>query len=160
MKIHASKSHPRYLSNYYRDLLVWGVHKGLTSPQGLIAQGRGETFDYLIGEKTCLFAKKATMAALAVLIDAKHPVISVNGNAAVLVPKDLVKLSQMLKIPLEINLFHKSKQRERKIADYLRKNKATNILLADNAGIPNLSSNRRFISKHGQTIADVVFVPF
>jgi len=45
------RSHPRYKSLMTRELIVEGVKKGITSTQGLIAQGRGEAFDYLIGEK-------------------------------------------------------------------------------------------------------------
>ncbi len=57
------KSHPRYKSLMTRDRIVKGVEKGITSLHGLIAQGRGEAFDYLIGEKTNDFAKKAIEAA-------------------------------------------------------------------------------------------------
>ena len=50
------KSHPRYKSLKNRDLIVSGIRKGVTSIHGLIAHGRGEAFDYLIGEKTNKFA--------------------------------------------------------------------------------------------------------
>ncbi len=46
------KSHPRYTSLKTRELIENGVKKGITSLVGLIAHGRGEAFDYLIGEKT------------------------------------------------------------------------------------------------------------
>ncbi len=46
------RSHPRYASLVARERVAEGVRRGYTSTQGLIAQGRGECFDYLIGEKT------------------------------------------------------------------------------------------------------------
>ncbi|GAH46566.1 unnamed protein product, partial [marine sediment metagenome] len=42
---------------------------------------------------------------------AKKPVISVNGNTAALVPKELVRLSNAINAPLEINLFYQKKGR-------------------------------------------------
>ena len=97
------KSHPRYASLKTRELIVESVKKGVTSTDGLIAHGRGEAFDYLIGEKTSDFAKKSIEASAALLLSAKNPVISVNGNAAALVPRELVKLSNIIKAPLEVN---------------------------------------------------------
>ncbi len=58
------KSHPRYDSLMTRELIVEGIKQGITSIQGLIAQGRGEAFDYLIGEKSteyALLAEKVTI---------------------------------------------------------------------------------------------------
>ena len=80
------ESHPRYLFLKMRDAIVKGVEQGITSIHGLIAHGRGEAFDYLIGEKTQSFARTAIRAAAAMLLLAEHPVISVNGNTAALVP--------------------------------------------------------------------------
>ena len=154
------KSHPRYKSLKTRDLIANGVRKGVTSIHGLIAQGRGESFDYLIGEKTNKFAKKSIEAAAALLLNAKHPVISVNGNTAVLVPKELVELSKLIYAPLEVNVFHSSKQRELKIKNHLEKHGAKNILLPDNHHkIKFLGSNRKYVNPNGIMKADVVFVP-
>ena len=44
-------THPRYESLMKREKLVAGIEAGITSKQGLIAHGRGEAFDYLIGER-------------------------------------------------------------------------------------------------------------
>ena len=44
------KSHPRYESLRTRELIVKGVEMGISSIHGLIAHGRGESFDYLIEE--------------------------------------------------------------------------------------------------------------
>lgn len=160
IRLNAPKSHPRYLSNFYRDILTDGFFQGITAPQGLIAHGRGEMFDYLIGEKTCQFAINAINAASALLLLAKHPVISVNGNTTILVPKELIKLSKILDCNLEVNLFHPyPKNREKKIASYLMKHGATKILLPRKLKTLRIESNRRFINEEGQAKADVVFVP-
>lgn len=154
------KSHPRYSSLIIRDKIVKGVELGITSLHGLTAHGRGEAFDYLLGEKTHDFAKRSIEASAALLLLAKHPVISVNGNSAALVPKELATLEKLLNAPLEINLFHASKARERKIRNYLQKKGATNVLLPQrNITIKFLSSNRKYVNKKGIAKADVVFVP-
>ena len=75
-------SHPRYLSLMAREKIVRGVERGITSLHGLIAHGRGEAFDYLLGEVTHRFAADAVEAGCAMLLTASHPVISVNGNAS------------------------------------------------------------------------------
>ena len=53
------KSHPRAKSLLIREKLVTGFDKGLVAKEGLLAQGRGEAFDYLLGEKTNQAAKRA-----------------------------------------------------------------------------------------------------
>ena len=154
------KSHPRYESLRTRELITEGVEKGITSIHGLVAHGRGEAFDYLLREKTHRFARKSIESAAALLIAAKHPVISVNGNAAALVPKELAELSKAINAPLEVNIFHKSKQRESKIKKYLMKHGANNILLPDKKfKIKYLESNRKYVSPNGIFKADVVLVP-
>lgn len=159
VKSSVPKSHPRYQSLLYRNLLVDGVQKGITSLHGLTAHGRGEAFDYLIGEKTYPFAQSAIEAAAALLVSAKHPVISVNGNTAALVPSEFVQLAKLLANNLEVNLFHASKERERKIKELLIKHGATKVFMPGRALIPGIESNRRMISEEGQAKADVVFVP-
>lgn len=158
-KIQAPKSHPRYLSNIHRDMLADGVKKGITSLQGLTAHGRGEAFDYLLGEKTHHFAKEAIKAASALLLLTRQPVLSVNGNTAILVAKEFISLAELVGAKLEVNLFHASKERERKIASYLRRHGAKQVLLPDKGEIKTIESNRRIISVVGQAKADVVFIP-
>ncbi len=154
------KSHPRYVSLKIRDKLVNGVKKGITSEHGLIAHGRGEAFDYLIGEKTTESAKKAIEAAASLLILSKNPVISVNGNAAALVSKELVQLSKAIPAKLEVNIFHPSKQRELKIKKELIRNGAKEVLLPQkDCKIKHLESNRKHVNKNGIFKADAVFVP-
>ncbi len=154
------KSHPRYASLKTRELIAKGVKKGITSMHGLIAQGRGEAFDYLIGEKTNEFAKESIGAAAALLLLAKNPVISVNGSAAALVPKELARLSKIIKAPLEVNIFYQSKKRELRIKAHLIKHGAKAVLLPQkNTKISHLDSNRKHVSPNGILKSDVVFVP-
>lgn len=154
-----SKSHPRHESLKIRDKLVSGVAKGVASVHGLIAHGRGEAFDYLLKEKTQSFAKKAIRAGAAMLLLAKNPVISVNGNAAALCAKELVELSKIIPAKIEVNIFHDSRKREKKIQKYLLKSGANEILMPKLALIKYIESNRRYCNPNGIYLADVVFVP-
>jgi len=115
-------NHPRYNSLMIREKLVKGFENGIVVLEGLIAHGRGEAFDYLIGEKTIEPALKSINAASAYFILAKHPVISVNGNVAALCAKEISELSQSLKkISVEVNLFYHTLFREKVITDELKK---------------------------------------
>ncbi len=153
-------SHPRYTSLRLRDAIVNGVESGITSPHGLIAHGRGEAFDYLLGEQTHAFASQAIRAAAARLRTAKHPVLSINGNTAALVPDDIVQLSRIVPAPIEVNIFHASGDRERAIAEHLKQAGAEVVLLPDpQVVLDDIDSNRRFVHPGGLAIADVVFVP-
>ena len=122
------ESHPRYASLVARERVAQGVKMGYTSSQGLIAQGRGECFDYLLGERTVPSAEEATRVAAALLLLANSPALSVNGNVAALVPEEMVALANALCIPLEVNLFHRSEERVKKIADLLRAKGAKEVL--------------------------------
>lgn len=155
-------NHPRRTSLLIREKLVEGFKKGLVAPEGLIAHGRGECFDYLIGESTQPFAVKAIEAAVAALLLAKHPVISVNGNTAALVPGEIVELARELNAKIEVNLFYRTREREEAIAKWLREHGAQEVLgVGEDASttIPELFSERRRVSPRGILIADVVLVP-
>ena len=153
-------SHPRYTSLRLRDAIVSGVDKGITSSHGLIAHGRGEAFDYLLGEQTHAFASQAIRAAAARLCTAKHPVLSVNGNTAALVAEEIVRLSRVVPAPIEVNIFHASQERERAIAEHLKQAGAETVLLPDpQVVLDDIDSNRRFVHPDGLARADVVFVP-
>ena len=162
-KIMIPKDHPRYASLITREKLVDGFEKGLVAHEGLIAHGRGESFDYLLGEKTTEPALCAINAASALLLLADHPVISINGNTAALCAKEICFLNQVLKKSLiEINLFYRYGNREQIIANELRKHGLKKILGIDPNNltqIPELSSNRRTVDHEGIFMADVVFVP-
>lgn len=155
-------NHPRRESLLIRERLVEGFKRGLVVPEGLIAHGRGECFDYLIGESTQPFALKAIEAAMAALLLAKHPVISVNGNTAALVPGEVVELAREVNAKIEVNLFHRTREREEAIAKWLREHGADEVLGVGedaSATIPELFSERRRVSPRGILVADVVLVP-
>ncbi len=153
------KSHPRYESLMTREQIVEGVEKGITSIHGLIAQGRGEAFDYLLGEKTTKSALNAEKVAAAVLLLAKKPVISVNGNVAALVPEDIINLGNTVNAPLEVNLFHRTEERVNKIIEHLRSLGAKNLCTKSDALIPCLEHERGKVDSDGIFSADVVLVP-
>jgi len=153
-------SHPRYASLVARERVAEGVRRGYTSTQGLIAQGRGECFDYLIGEKTTPAALQAIRAAAAMLLLAERPALSVNGNMAALAAEEMVALAGALKIPLEVNLFHRSEERVKKIADLLREKGAVQVLgERPDAAVPGLDHARALATRGGIYDADVVLIP-
>jgi 4-phosphopantoate--beta-alanine ligase len=154
------EDHPRYESLLTRHRIEDGVDKGITSRQGLIAQGRGEAFDYLLGERTIPSADAAERAAAAQLLLAEHAVLSVNGNVAALVPGEMVKLAEATGAELEVNLFNRTDERMQAIVDHLREHGADEVkgLTADGR-IPNLSHERAKVDSDGIGDADVVLVP-
>ena len=107
------KSHPRYLSLQTREKLVDGFDNNLVAKEGLLAHGRGEAFDYLIGEKTTKSAKNAIKAAAYMLNQAQNSVISVNGNFAALCPKEIIQLAKITNSKIEVNLFYSSEKRKK-----------------------------------------------
>jgi 4-phosphopantoate--beta-alanine ligase len=160
MKRTVSPGHPRFLSLATRERIVAGVETGITSIHGLIAHGRGEAFDYLLGETTHGFARTAINAGACLLLRAEHPVISVNGNSCALAAPGLVLLGKLTGASLEVNIFHPSKERERAIRDALREAGADSVLLPSRrAVLAGLDHNRRFVNPGGIAVADVVFVP-
>jgi len=155
-----SEGHPRYASLMLRNKLVEGYERGITSAHGLIAHGRGEAFDYLLGEQTSESARKATKVACAHLLTARCPVLSVNGNTATLVPDEIAELHAITSIPVEINLFHPSARRVKRIADHLQAHGIANVLTGfDFIKLAHIASDRANVDKNGIFKADVVFVP-
>jgi 4-phosphopantoate--beta-alanine ligase len=135
-------SHPRHDSLVTRERLVAGVEAGLTSRHGLIAHDR------------------AARAAAAELLLAEHPVVSVNGNVAALDPEGVVELAAAVDAAVEVNLFHRSRERLVAIADHLREHGATDVLGVDaDAEIPGLEHDRALVAADGIAAADVVVVP-
>lgn len=160
--IEISPNHPRYWSLVIRERLVKGFEEGYVVPQGLIAHGRGECFDYLLGEVTIPPALKAIRAAAAALLISKYPVISVNGNAAALVPGEIVRLAKLINAKIEVNLFHRTRSRELKIAEILRSYGADEVLGVEGDVLTTISeihSERRKVSLRGIYKADTVLVP-
>jgi 4-phosphopantoate--beta-alanine ligase len=155
-------SHPRAESLRVRQKIIEGMEQKVVTKAGLFAHGRGEAFDYLMGEKTLPSAVEAMEAAVAMLLVAKHPVISINGNVAALVAEGIVQLGAATGAKLEVNLFYREPGREAAIEQVLRKAGATEILgLGDvpAATLANLESSRRIVDPRGIAIADVVLVP-
>jgi 4-phosphopantoate--beta-alanine ligase len=162
VEVEIPADHPRRVSLEIRDTIIAGHSDHIVATAGLLAHGRGEAFDYLIGERTTELAENAMKAAIASLLLAKHPVISVNGNVCSLVPKELVELSELTDAPLEINLFYYRKERENAILRALRSAGAKKVLGTHDrpsTTIPELSSNRRKVDPDGIGAADVVVVP-
>jgi 4-phosphopantoate--beta-alanine ligase len=156
------KSHPRATSLHIREKLVRGYRKGLVVEEGLLAHGRGEMFDYLIGEKTPKTSLNAIKAASRELLLARAAVISVNGNFAALCAKEIVQLAKITGAKIEVNLFYANENRKRRIAQTLKKNGAKQVLGLDSKfsrTIPKLDSARRVVDKRGIFTADVVLVP-
>jgi len=155
-------SHPRAKSLLIREKLVNGFDSGIVAKEGLMAHGRGEAFDYLLGEKTSNLAKKSTQAAAAMLLLAKNPVISVNGNIVALSAKEIVQLSKIIPAKVEVNIFYASESRKKNIVLMLKKNGIKTVLGLDRrkqTKIPKLDSARRIVDKNGIFSADVVLVP-
>jgi 4-phosphopantoate--beta-alanine ligase len=162
MRISIPKDHPRAVSLGIREMIVDGLKEGLVVEEGLIAHGRGETFDYLIGEKTTPNAIMAINTAAALLLSSRHPVISVNGNFAALCGKEIIELSRACGAPIEVNLFYHSVRRERAIKSHLERLGATDVLGVGRnrtATIPNLNGERKRVDPRGIALADTVFVP-
>mgnify|MGYP001773079884 CR=1 FL=1 len=156
------KSHPRYHSLMIREKLIKHFETGIVAKAGLIAHGRGEAFDYLIGEETIEPALKAIRAAACALLLAERPVISVNGNAAALVGEWIIKLAEVVNAKIEVNLFYRSREREEAISSLLKSLGAKEVLGVDErfqGTIPELMSERRRVDTRGILIADVVLVP-
>lgn len=156
------KDHPRRESLITREKLTKGLEKNILAKAGLIAHGRGEAFDYILGEETHQFAKKAMEAAVASFLLADHPIFSVNGNIAALVPKDYIKLSQNVGAQLEVNLFYRREEREQAIKKRLLRLGAEKVLGVNEehlTTIPEISHSRRIVDKRGIHKGDVIFVP-
>jgi 4-phosphopantoate--beta-alanine ligase len=154
------KSHPRYASLILREKLVEGFRQGIVVPEGLIAHGRGEMFDYLLGESTTKESRVASRAAAALLVDGKRPVISVNGNVAVLCPDDVVRLSRAANARIEISLFHRTDERVARIQKLLEDHGAEDVLgFLPDARIPGIDHLRSLCTREGIYSSDVVLVP-
>ena len=94
------------------------------------------------------------------LLVAKQPVISVNGNVVALTAEECIRLSQLVSAKLEVNLFHRSNKRVCKIIQELKKYGAQQVYGEDpDARIPGLDHDRGLCATEGIFSADVVLVP-
>jgi len=154
------RSHPRYRSLRARELLASMVDEGVADRTGLIAHGRGEAFDYFLGERTPPEARLAASVAAYRLAKARAPVISVNGNVAALACKAVIALAKAVPARVEVNLFHRTEKRIDLVASYMESLGGRDILGRQAAGrIPGLAQPRAKCSREGIFSADVVLVP-
>jgi 4-phosphopantoate---beta-alanine ligase len=154
------RDHPRYASLVTRERMKDALERGLIHETGLIAHGRGEAFDYLLGETSPPWSRKAARAAAAALVSAKQPVLSCNGNVVALAAKECVAAAKATGARLEVNLFHRTESRVKLLVKELEKAGGKNVLGPDpDARIPRLSSDRAKCHKDGIFGADVVLVP-
>ena len=143
-------------------MLVDGFRRGLVVPEGLIAHGRGEAYDYLLGERTTETAQRAIKAAAAMLLLSSRPVISVNGNIAALCANTVVELAKVVGASIEVNIFYRTEKREMAIKAELELHGAKRVLGVGSkasARIPELQSERRRVDPDGIYAADTVLVP-
>lgn len=156
------KNHPRYKSLILRDKVKNAFKQGYLADSGMIAHGRGETFDYLIGEKTTKPAENAIKVAVSKLLLAKNPVLSVNGNTTALVIDEIIELAKELNAKIELNLFYRTEQRV-KIIKNLYKEKGWDNLLGTNTeelkNIDGITNPRSTASPEGIYTSDVILVP-
>ncbi len=175
-------THPRRASLLARQRLVDAAAAGMLADSALIAHGRGEAFDYLLGEKTCAAAMLAIRESAARLHASKHPVISVNGNAVALAADDLLRCAALLGCPIEVNIYYRTAARMRGLLKFLNERRRVikteaapvgwgvgewqevveniAILGEDSDGrISGLEGPRAACSKNGIEKADTILVP-
>ncbi len=163
--IAADPSHPRYKSLLLRHLMEQAAEKGMLAASALIAHGRGEAFDYLLGETTTPSALLATQQAAARLKAAERPVISLNGNVVALAGKELLLIADKLGCSVEINIFYRTPERMTALLNHLQQikdelNIDVEILGAKpNARIPGLEGPRANCTHEGIFSSDVILVP-
>ena len=143
-----------------RERLAEMVEKGLVTPTGLISHGRGEAYDYLMGEKSIEPAKEAERVAAAYLLKARNPVVCINGNAAALDAENLIRLAKAIPAKIEVNLFHRTPERMEGIISYLESKGAGEVLGRDpDCRIQGLNHDRALCTKEGIFDSDVIVVP-
>lgn len=157
-----SKAHPRYESLVLRDKIVKASKEGYLADSAMIAHGRGEAFDYLLGEKTTTPAKRAMYVTVALMILSKNPVISVNGNTTALAIDEIIEFAEAINAKIEINLFYRTDERVEKITELYKNHGYGEILgsLDDEIMYINEIKNpRASASKNGIYSADTILVP-
>ena len=161
----ADPSHPRYQSLLMRNRISEAGLKGMLADSAMIAHGRGEAFDYLLGEQTIPSALDATREVAARLLKAKKPVLSLNGNAIALAGREFLTIASQLDCPIEINLFYRTPQRMGALLAHLKllnANLELNVEIlggVPDARIPGLEGPRAACQKEGIFEADTILVP-
>lgn len=150
--------HPRYRSLVTRERLAECARSGIVAMEGLTAHGRGEAFDYLIGERTTASARLAEQTAAAMLMTARRPVISVNGNTAALAAREIAGLQKASGALVEVNLFHRTEDRVARIEKILR-DAGADVFSGEAERLLPLSHDRAWCRREGMFSADVIIVP-
>ena len=150
--------HPRYRSLEVRERMAWFAREGVVSPEGLAAHGRGEAFDYLLGERSTESALLAARTAAALLLSARHPVISVNGNTAALAGREIRDLQKATRAVVEVNLFHRTPERLDKVTRLLEGHGVA-VLEGEEERLIPVSHDRGWSHRDGAAAADVILVP-
>ncbi len=143
-----------------RERLVEMVGRHVVTPTGLISHGRGEAFDYLMGEDTTGPADDAERAAAAMLVLARNPVVCINGNAAALDAEGLIALAREVPARIEVNLFHRTAERMEAVISHLERSGADEVLGREpDERIPGLDHDRALCTREGIWDSDVILVP-
>jgi 4-phosphopantoate--beta-alanine ligase len=143
-----------------RERLSEMVDRGLVTQTGLISHGRGEAFDYLMGERSLEPSLRAERAAAAYLLRAENPVVCVNGNAAALDPENIIGLAKEVPAKIEVNIFHRTEKRMDLLISYMEEKGAKDVLGRDpDARISGLDSDRALCTRSGIYGSDVILVP-
>ena len=164
-EIAADPSHPRYASLLMRHRLEAAAKRGMLADSAMIAHGRGEAFDYLLGERTTQSARLAAAEAMHRLWHAQRPVLSLNGNVAALAADDMLRLASRLGCPVEVNIFYRTPERMEAILGFLDERRVALGLdvevlgHAPDATIPGLKGPRAACHKDGILASDVILVP-
>lgn len=157
--------HPRYQSLMIRKKVADAGVKGMLADSAMIAHGRGEAFDYLLGEQTIPSALDATREAAARLVNSNRPVLSLNGNAIALAGQDFLTIASQLGCPIEINIFYRTPQRMGALIGHLKMlNQKLGLDVEIMGGIPDaripgLGGPRGACQQDGIFEADTVLVP-
>ena len=157
-----SKAHPRYESLVLRDKIVKASKEGLLADSAMIAHGRGEAFDYLLGEKTTIPAKRAMYVTVSLMILSKNPVISVNGNTTALAIDEIIEFAKAVDAKIEINLFYRTDKRVDKLTQLYKDHGYPEILGSNDDDIMyinEIKNPRASASKTGIYSADTILVP-
>ena len=114
----------------------------------------------MMGERSTDAALEAEKAAAAHLLNARNPVVCVNGNAAALDPKGLISLAEAVPAKIEVNLFHRTPERMEGLISYLEENGAREVLGREpDSRIPGISHDRALCTSEGIFDSDVILVP-
>ena len=157
--------HPRYESLMIRKKVAEAGAKGMLADSAMIAHGRGEAFDYLLGEQTIPSALDATREAAARLVKSSKPVLSLNGNAIALAGQEFLTIASQLGCPIEINIFYRTPQRMGALIGHLKMlNQKLDLDVEIMGGIPDaripgLEGPRGACQQDGIFEADTVLVP-